>query len=44
MEPSESLNLRVPPGLKRQAGEYARQSGICVNAGRRKKLAGESCS
>jgi predicted HicB family RNase H-like nuclease len=28
----ESLNLRVPPELKRQVEEYAQQAGISVNA------------
>jgi predicted HicB family RNase H-like nuclease len=28
----ESLNLRVPPELKRQVEEYARRAGISVNA------------
>ena len=32
MEPREPLYLRVRPGLKRQVEEYARQSGISVNA------------
>lgn len=28
----ESLNLRVPPALKRQVEEYAEQAGISINA------------
>jgi len=28
----ESLNLRVPPELKRQIEEYAAQAGISINA------------
>jgi len=28
----ESLNLRVPPDLKRQVEEYAERAGISVNA------------
>ncbi len=31
-EPRESLNLRVPPALKRQVEEYAERAGISVNA------------
>jgi len=31
-EARESLNLRVPPGLKRQVEEWARQAGVSVNA------------
>lgn len=30
--PRESLNLRVSPELKRQIEEYARQTGISINA------------
>ncbi|WP_158088779.1 toxin-antitoxin system HicB family antitoxin [Thermoactinospora rubra] len=30
--PRESLNLRVPPELKRQIEEYAAQTGISINA------------
>jgi predicted HicB family RNase H-like nuclease len=32
VEPRESLNLRVPPALKRQVEEYAERAGISVNA------------
>ncbi|WP_406422662.1 type II toxin-antitoxin system HicB family antitoxin [Streptomyces sp. NBC_00873] len=28
----ESLNLRVPPDLKRQVEEYADEAGISINA------------
>ncbi|WP_157987113.1 toxin-antitoxin system HicB family antitoxin [Streptomyces atratus] len=28
----ESLNLRVPPDLKRQVEEYADETGISINA------------
>ncbi|RZB19531.1 toxin-antitoxin system HicB family antitoxin [Streptomyces sp. F001] len=28
----ESLNLRVPPDLKRQIEEYAHRAGISINA------------
>ncbi|MEV5004587.1 toxin-antitoxin system HicB family antitoxin [Streptomyces sp. NPDC093064] len=28
----ESLNLRVPPDLKRQVEEYAHRAGISINA------------
>ncbi|WP_344270793.1 toxin-antitoxin system HicB family antitoxin [Actinomadura napierensis] len=28
----ESLNLRVPPALKRRIEQYAEQSGISINA------------
>jgi predicted HicB family RNase H-like nuclease len=31
-EARESLNLRVPPALKRQVEEYAERAGISVNA------------
>jgi predicted HicB family RNase H-like nuclease len=31
-EQRESLNLRVPPDLKRQVEEYAARLGISVNA------------
>jgi predicted HicB family RNase H-like nuclease len=31
-EPRESLNLRVPPDLKRQVEAHAREFGISVNA------------
>ena len=31
-DPRESLNLRVPPALKRQVEEYAERAGISVNA------------
>jgi predicted HicB family RNase H-like nuclease len=31
-EPRESLNLRVPPDLKRQVEAYAKRLGISVNA------------
>jgi predicted HicB family RNase H-like nuclease len=31
-EVRESLNLRVPPEVKRQVEAYARQRGISVNA------------
>jgi predicted HicB family RNase H-like nuclease len=31
-ETRESLNLRVPPALKRQVEEYALRTGISVNA------------
>lgn len=31
-EPRESLNLRIPPALKRQVEEYAQRTGISVNA------------
>ncbi|MBA9007552.1 toxin-antitoxin system HicB family antitoxin [Thermomonospora cellulosilytica] len=30
--PRESLNLRVPPELKRRIIEYAEQVGISINA------------
>lgn len=30
--PRESLNLRVPPELKRQIEEHAAQSGVSINA------------
>jgi predicted HicB family RNase H-like nuclease len=30
--PRESLNLRVPPTLKRQVEAYAKRAGISVNA------------
>lgn len=31
-EPRESLNLRVPPDVKRQVEAYAERAGISVNA------------
>ena len=31
-ERRESLNLRVPPGLKRSVEEYAQLKGVSVNA------------
>jgi predicted HicB family RNase H-like nuclease len=31
-ESRESLNLRVPPALKRQVEAYAKRAGISVNA------------
>jgi len=31
-EPRESLNLRVPPALKRQVEEHAERAGVSVNA------------
>ncbi|WP_165959102.1 toxin-antitoxin system HicB family antitoxin [Actinomadura sp. KC345] len=30
--PRESLNLRVPPALKRRIEEYAERAGISINA------------
>ncbi|MFI0372795.1 toxin-antitoxin system HicB family antitoxin [Actinomadura sp. 1N219] len=30
--PRESLNLRVPPALKRRIEEYAEEAGVSINA------------